>query len=475
MLGALKRAVLSSIIFPDFAEPKQREQLVEVERVEYNAKKRKIMIIKKCRFTVRILFCLLLIHFLSSTSNSKIMNEDGQTQKESVGSQNGWSQYRGPKRDGVVISNTSIKAWPKGGQPFQVWKKPIGEGFSGIVITGEQLITALAEEDNEFLVSYEKATGKEIWRIALGKLFVEEMGNGPRSTPTIDGDFAYILNSYGGLYCVNTKSGEQIWKVALTDEFKIKRPQRGFSTCPIIMGGTLIIHGGGKESAFIGLNKKTGKTLWQVGESTAGHSSPFTAVINNVEQSIFTIARIIEKDGERQLLDEAVSVSADGKILWRGPSLPQIIAMPVFVPPNKVFISSSVENGCLLIQVLSDGTIDTVWHNKEMRNHFNSSVYYKDHIYGFSSSTLKCLVAETAERKWSTRGFGKGSLIIADEKLLVLSDRGKLAMIEATPKGYNLLAQAQVIEGKSWTSPTFENGKIYLRNQKEMACYDLTK
>ncbi|MGB2929106.1 MAG: PQQ-binding-like beta-propeller repeat protein [Desulfobacterales bacterium] len=424
------------------------------------------MIIKNFRLIVCVVFCSLIILFLSSTSHSKIMNEDGKTE---------WAQYRGPNRDGVAISNISIKAWPKGSQPYQVWKKFIGEGFSGIAIAGEQLITAFAEDNSEFLGGFEKTTGREVWRTALGKMFVEEMGNGPRSTPTIDGDFAYILDSYGGLYCINIKSGKQIWKVSLTDEFEIKQPLRGFSTSPLILDETLIIHGGGKNSAFIGLDKTTGKTTWQTGESIAGHSSPFTAVINNVEQSVFTISRIVEKNGERQILDETVSLSSNGKILWRGPSLPQIIAMPVFVPPNKVFISSSVENGCLLIQVLSDGKIETAWHNKEMRNHFNSSVYYKNHIYGFSSSTLKCLEAETAQRKWSSRGFGKGSLIIADEKLLVLSDRGKLAMIEATQKGYNELAQAQVIEGKSWTSPTFSDGKIYLRNQKEMACYDLTK
>jgi outer membrane protein assembly factor BamB len=428
--------------------------------------KRKIMIIKKFRFIVLIVFCSLLILLLSSTNHSRIMNEDGKAE---------WSQYRGPNRDGVAISNVSIKAWPKGSQPFEVWRKPIGEGFSGIAIAGEQLITAFAEDDNEFLGGFEKTSGREVWRTALGKLFVEEMGNGPRSTPTIDGDSAYILDSHGGLYCINIKSGKQIWEVTLTEKFGIRRPLRGFSTSPLILGETLIIHGGGKNSAFIGLDKSTGETIWQTGESIAGHSSPFTAVINDVEQSVFTISRIVEKNGERQILDEAVSVSSDGKILWRGPSLPQIIAMPVFVPPNKVFISSSVENGCLLIQVFPDGKIETAWHNKEMRNHFNSSVFYKDHIYGFSSSTLKCLEAETAQRKWSTRGFGKGSLIIADEKLLVLSDRGKLAMIEATPKGYNELARAQVIKGKSWTSPTFADGKIYLRNQKEMACYDLTK
>ncbi len=426
------------------------------------------MIIKKCRFAVGILFCFLFIHFINSPGHSKIRNDAGNAQKE-------WSQYRGPNSDGIALSNTPLKAWPKGGQPFEVWKKPIGEGFSGFVIAGEQLLTAMAEGDNEFLVSFEKTTGKELWRTALGKMFVEEMGNGPRSTPTLDGDFAYILDSYGGLYCVNIKSGKQSWKVSLTETFEIKRPLRGFSTSPLIRGETLIIHGGGKNAAFIGLDKKTGKTLWQTGDSTAGHSSPFTAVINDVEQAVFTIARIIEKDGERQVLEEAVSVSLDGKILWRGPSLSQIIAMPVFVPPNKIFISSSVENGCLLIQVLPDGKVETVWQNKEMRNHFNSSVYYKGHIYGFSSSTLKCLEAETAQRKWSTRGYGKGSLIIADEKLLVLSDQGKLAMIEATPKGYKELAQAKVLEGKSWTCPTISEGRIYLRNQKEMACYDLTK
>ena len=149
--------------------------------------------------------------------------------------------------------------------------------------------------------------------------------------------------------------------------------------------------------------------------------------------------------------------------------------MPVFVPPNKVFISSSVEEGCLLIEVLEDGTADTVWHNREMRNHFNSAIYYKDHIYGFDNATLECLVAETSERKWKQRGFGKGSLIIADEKILVLSDKGRFAMVEATSKGYKELARAQVLRGKSWTMPTYSDGKVYLRNQKEMACYDLTK
>jgi len=409
-----------------------------------------------------ILLCLFFIHLICIPIY-------GSNEEE------GWTQYRGPNRDGVSLSKTPIKAWPSGGQPHEVWRQPIGEGFSGISIIGEKLITAFAEDSQEFIGGFDRKTGKELWRTALGPKFDEEMGNGPRATPTIDGDFAYILDSTGGLFCVNIKSGDLIWKVSLTDDFKIKLPRRGFSTSPLISNKTLIIHGGGQDSAFIGLDKTTGKTVWKTGDAAAGHSSPFMAAINGTEQAVFTIARVVEKDGERQVIDEAVSVSPDGETLWRGPSLSQIIAMPVFVPPNKVFISSSVENGCLLIQVQKDGKVETVWHNKEMRNHFNSSVYYEGHIYGFSSSTLKCLVADTAKRIWSKRGYGKGSLIIADSKLIILSDRGKLALIEATPKGFKELAQAQVLKSKSWTSPSFAEGKLYLRNHKEMVCYDLSK
>lgn len=420
------------------------------------------MLNKKYRLSVLTLSCLLLIHLFGSPGYGASQDTE-------------WAQYRGPNRDGIALSSPAIKPWPKGGQPHEVWKRPLGEGFSGISLAGDRLLTAFTEEGATFVAAFDKATGEEIWRTNIGAAFEEEMGNGPRSTPTIDGELAYILNSHGALFCFRVDSGEKVWEVSLTEEFKIGRPRRGFSTSPIIRGDTLILHGGGATAAFLGLDKKTGKTLWQTGDSIAGHSSPFAAVINGKEQFVFTITRLIEKDGERQLLEEAVSVSADGEVLWRGPSLSQIIAMPVFVPPNKVFISSSVEKGCMLIQVSADGSVDTVWHNKEMRNHFNSSVCYLGHIYGFSSSTLKCLVADTAERKWSKRGFGKGSLIIADGKLLILSDRGKLGMIEATPSGYKELAQAQVLNGKSWTSPTYSEGRIYLRNQKEMACYDLTK
>jgi outer membrane protein assembly factor BamB len=392
-----------------------------------------------------------------------------------------WQQYRGPEGDGVSTSTYRIKPWPADGQPHLVWKQPIGEGFSGISVSGNQLIVAFGEGDSEFIAGYDRMSGKEGWRCSIGKLFKEEFGDGPRATPLIDGNHAYIYNSWGHLYCVDIRTGTLKWKAELSDHFKIKMmvPRRGFSSSPIVIGNKVIIYTGGNDNtAFMALQKNTGKVLWRTGSTSGSYSSPVAPVINGITQLIFATSRAVEIDGKKKGVHEVVSLNSNGKELWRGPGLPGVVAMPVFIPPNKIFVSSSLEIGSKLIRVNVEGKnykAEEVWNSPNMRNHFNSSVYFEGHIYGFSNATLECLDAETAERKWRKRGMGKGSLIIVNGKLIVLSDKGKLIIAKATAEGYRELAGAKVIKGKSWTSPTFADGYLYLRNLKEMACYDLTK
>ena len=143
---------------------------------------------KRCGFSELILSCLLLVSLLGSPGHAAAQDTE-------------WAQYRGPNRDGVALSSPSIKPWPEGGQPSEVWKRPIGEGFSASSLAGDRLLTAFMEEGATFVAAFDRATGEEIWRTNIGAAFEEEMGNGPRSTPTIDGDFAYILNSHGSLFC----------------------------------------------------------------------------------------------------------------------------------------------------------------------------------------------------------------------------------------------------------------------------------
>lgn len=439
------------------------------------------MSIMSFRFQLSMFIILLIIALLQFSGHEG----NKQDEKGSSGSkkeleknvEDSWSQFRGPTRSGVLVANSPLHVWTAAG-PKLLWKHAIGDGFSGIVIADENLITAFAEDSTEFVASFDKKTGKENWRVEIGKMFIDQFGNGPRSTPVLDDDGAFVLASYGQVHAINKKTGQKIWTVSLADTFEIKVPARGFSTSPLVQDGLVIVHsGGGKGEGFVALDKNTGQIAWKTGNSEPSYSSPIVATINGMNQSIFASTRIIEKDGKKQSVNEIISLSTDGRILWKGPSLPSAIAMPVFIEPDKVFVSGSLDVGCLVFQVVqnADSTeIVELWRNREMRNHFSSSVYYKNHIYGFSKSTLKCLDVTTAERKWAKRGFGKGTLIIVDDKLLVLSDRGKLAIVEATGEGFHQLAVAQVLNSKSWTSPTFVDGKIYLRNRKEMACYDLT-
>ncbi len=388
-----------------------------------------------------------------------------------------WTQFRGQARSGVSAAQYDLKIWNSDG-PKLVWKHTIGDGFSGIVITGTVLVTAFAVDSTEYLAGYDSRSGRENWRVEIGKMFIDNFGNGPRSTPVFDNGRAFVLASRGRISAVDADAGEILWTVSLADSFEIKVPDRGFTTSLLVQDDLVIVHaGGGEGEAIVALDKNTGRLVWKIGDSAPSYSSPFVATINGVKQNIFAATRIAEIDGSPQNISEVISVSTDGKILWKAPSLPLVIAMPVFMGPDRVFVSGSREDGCLAFRVVQDADttrIEPLWKSKEMKNHFSSSVYYKNHIYGFSKSTLKCLEAATGERKWRKRGFGKGSIIIVDDKLVVLDDRGRLAIIEATADGYHELAYAQALDGKSWTSPTFVGGKIYLRNRKEMACYDLT-
>lgn len=391
-----------------------------------------------------------------------------------------WTSYRGPNRDGISLSKVPLKVWEKGKTPKLVWKIKIGDGFSGIVLSGNQLITAFAAEGSEMVASFDRMTGKENWRCKISKEFKEEFGNGPRATPIIDEDLAYVYSSYGNLGAVNINTGKLVWSYALADSLKIKVPQYGHSTTPIVVGDKLIIHAGSfaKNCGFFAFDKKTGKILWQTGESTVSYSSPIHVTIDGTEQVIFAATSVIEVNGKRKGKNEVVSYSPDGKKLWTGPSLPGVIAMPVFVSPNKLFVSGSNDIGCYLLQINKQNNefkADSLWFSSEMQNHFNSSVYYNNHLYGFSNATLHCVDIKTGQRLWRKRGFGKGSLIVADNKLVILSDKGELMLAETNPKEYVELSKAKVIKGLTWTSPTIADGKIYLRSREEMACYDLSK
>ena len=380
-----------------------------------------------------------------------------------------WTQWRGPNRDGISQEEGLLKAWPEGG-PQVLWRIPLGEGFSGISIAQGRLYTMFATGDDEFAVCLDASNGKEIWRVRVGEKFVERRGNGPRSNPTVDGDRVYVLGARGNLFALNSASGKKLWEHDFVKEFGSIVPTWGFSGSPLVENELLLLEIGGEEGKSVAaFNKKSGELVWTSHTDRAAYSSPIAIDFNDVRQILFLTSKNL------------ISVSPqDGQVYWTHPWLTHDginVATPIFVPPDKIFISSSYDYGAALLKMKADSnalSVEEVWRSKVMKNHFNSSVLRGDYLYGFDDTVLKCIDANSGEEKWAARGFGKGSLFLAEGHLIVLGDAGRLALVEAIPAEYKEKASAQVLEGLCWTVPTLAGGKLYLRNIEEIVSLDVT-
>ena len=368
-----------------------------------------------------------------------------------------WSQWLGPNRDGVSPETGLLKKWPDSG-PAVLWRTPLGEGFSSIAIVRGAVYTMFAEGKDEYAVCLDAATGEERWRVRTGSNFSDwQGGNGPRSTPIIDKERAFFLGAYGQLYALNVEDGEIVWSHHLQTEYISDPPHWGFSTSPLLEGDLLIVEvGGSSGNAFIAFDKTTGNVAWTSQDDAPSYASPIAITVSDVRQIVFFP------------VSGLVGVAAkDGRFLWRYPwqTGPDVnAATPVFLAPDRLFISSGYGKGATVIQLISQNdqfSVKKVWFN------------YEGHLYGFDNAILKCIAVGTGQEQWRKRGFQKGSLIFADGHLIVLGEQGKLALVEATPEAYIEKASAQVLSPRCWTPPALANGRLYLRNHSEMICLEM--
>ncbi len=385
-----------------------------------------------------------------------------------------WPQFRGANRDGVSQEAGLLGAWPAEG-PRQVWRVPLGPGFSAISVVGQRLYTMFAGDREgqatEFAAAFDAASGKEIWRTPIGKRFDDTFGNGPRSTPTVQAGKVYVLGSYGDLAALSAVDGAVEWRVSLTEAFASKVPTFGFSTSALVDDGLVVIEGGGKEGkCYAGLDAATGQVRWTFGNGTdePGYSSPIAITMGGAKRYVYVVG------------DSMKAIDGQGAEIWSHPwTHPgETHAMPVFIPPDRIFASGAEGVGASLLRLTMNGEVsaaEELWKTRSMRNHFSSSVVHGGSIYGFDNATLRCISLASGEAAWSQRGLGKGSLILAGDRLYVLSDLGKLVLVEATPAGYHERGSVQALQGRSWTAPALANGRIYLRNHDQMVSYELKR
>ena len=380
-----------------------------------------------------------------------------------------WAQWRGPHRTGVSDETGLAPRWAEAG-PAELWRRPLGEGFSAIVVDAGRLYTQFASGGDAFLVGLSAADGSELWRVRTGASFKNSYGNGPRATPTLHNDVLYALGSSGDLVAVNAKDGAVVWKNNLRESFGAKAPRWGLSGSPLIEGDLLIVNTGGDNGrSILAFDRKTGKLRWSARDEQAGYAAPIAMTLAGVRQILVFVG------------DKLVSLDpADGSAHWElGWKTDWGInaSTPILLEGDRVFLSTGYERGAIMLKVRKqdDGLVaEELWRNREMRNKFSSSVLYRGMLYGFDEGTLKCVDPEDGTTRWRQRGLGHGSLLAADGKLIALSDRGKLVLADATPEGYVELGTIEAFKTKTWTVPTLAGGRLYLRDEKEIVAFDIS-
>ncbi len=379
-----------------------------------------------------------------------------------------WPQFRGSNRDGVSPETGLLRSFPESG-PAVLWRVPLGTGFSGVAAVGDKLFTMDSRGEKEYALCLARSDGHELWRAPVGALFREATGDGPRSMPAVEGDLLWVVGSQGDLVALRAESGEKLWSVDIRERFGTELPPFGFAMMPLVVGDQVVLGVGGGERALAAFDKRTGELAWQAPAGPLAYSSPIHVTWNGTEQLLF--------------LDQShlVSISPAGEPLWSLPFADPFlikVVLPVFVPPDLVFVSASYDYGAMVVRLeKGEGgkpAARTVWESRVMRNHFNTSVAHDGLVYGFDNATLKCIDATSGETRWAKRGgFGKGSLIYADGHLWVLTEHGRLILAEATGEGYRQKASAQLFDTRTWTPPSLADRRLYLRSQEELVSLDV--
>ena len=375
-----------------------------------------------------------------------------------------WPQWRGIHRDGISQESD----W-KPESAKVAWKANVSLGFASIAVANNRLYTIGHADDREIVYCLDATTGKEIWKFSYPCAKIANLyEGGPNSTPTIDGDRVYVVGKEGQFFCLDAAKGTKLWEVSIRQELGGKTPDWGFASSPLILGEMVIIQG----AATAAFNKQTGKLIWK----------------SDAFKQAYGSAVAFEHEGKTLLADlnsEALIVvdAQNGKLLASTPWTTQYntsAATPI-VRGNQIFISTGYGKGAGLFEFTGDD-LRAKYRTTLMANHMNSCVLRDGFLYGVHGNSHKrgdayfaCIDFQTGERKWLHRGLGVGSVTLAGDKLIILSDRGDLVFATATPDGYNELHRMdRLIPGKCWTPPAMANGRIYLRNAAgDLVCVEV--
>lgn len=382
-----------------------------------------------------------------------------------------WPQWRGPLRNGMSSETGFLKQWPASG-PSVTWTiANLGEGYGSLAVKADRIYVQGTSGAASTIFCLNRADGKPIWSASLGPKVNESRGNGPRGTPTLDGDRIYVLTENGDLACLRARDGSRVWSKNILKTYDGSNPGWLISESPLVDDNRLIVSPGGSGAGIVALDKLTGAEIWHTRELSdqAGYASCIAADIGGVHTIMNFTSRA------------AVGVRAsDGKLMWRYTNVSNRTAnctTPVFAD-NKVFFSSAYDTGGALLNLSAQGgevKAQEAYFTRDMMNHHGGMVLVNGYLYGFSNQMLTCLEFNTGKVMWKHRSVGKGSVAYADGMLYLLGEKQLAGLAEANPNAYVEKGRFPIkdLGRESWAHPVVVGGKLYIRNQNELTCYDV--
>jgi outer membrane protein assembly factor BamB len=381
-----------------------------------------------------------------------------------------WSGFRGPDRDGIVHGARIETDWAKS-PPVELWRRPIGPGWSSFAVYGDVLFTQEQRGQQEVVAAYKVSTGEPVWQHRDAVRFWESNGGaGPRGTPTLSHGRVYTVGATGIVNALNAGNGARIWSHNAATDTSVEVPDWGFASSPLVVGDLVVVAAAGRLVAY---TAASGQQRWLGPTGGAGYSSPHLATIDGVDQ-------ILLLRGSR-----TISVApADGSLLWEHKWEPGVgIVQPALVEGNSVLLSTGDAMGGVGMRRIdvshkSGGwTIEERWTSRGLKPYYNDFVVHKGHAYGFDGSILACIDLADGNRKWKGGRYGSGQMVLLPDQdvLLVLSEEGDLALVSATSDKFTEVARFKAIEGKTWNHPVLIGDVLLVRNGEEMAAFRLAR
>jgi len=377
-----------------------------------------------------------------------------------------WPGFRGPARDGVVSGVTIGTDWTTA-PPAQLWRRPVGPGWSSFAVRGNMVYTQEQRGDDEIVAAYLLASGKPVWRHHDPARFWESNGGaGPRATPTIDGSRVYALGATGILNALDADTGALLWSRNAAADTGAKVPEWGFSGSPLVVDGLVVAAAGGILAAY---DTATGERRWIGPQDAEGYTSPQLMTIDGVRQIVLLSGTGLT----------AVSPQ-DGKALWQHAWKGYPIVQPSQTPDGGILIAVNESSGVRRLAV-SHGAggwqVAERWTSNGLKPWFNDFVVHKGYAYGFDGTILSCIDLADGARKWKGGRYGGGQLVLLPQQdlLVVISEDGELAMVGATPDGFKELGRVPAISGKTWNHPVLVGDVVLVRNGEEMAAFRLAR